>query len=266
MSRFAIAAATLSLALSATSVAFAQPASQPADAATRAAYDRADALSRSIFWAGENTLNPMDPVAGVKLAQALRELGQYDKAAEAAQSVLAAQPNNVEAMLEVGRAHIARGQAFYGIAALEQARDTAPRDWRPLSLLGVAYQQVRRPADAQAAWAQALVLSPDNPDILANSAIAYMGAGDLVQAEALLRRAAAQQGANLKIQQNLALTLGLQGRMAEAEAILRRHLPPEQADQNLAWLANRNAPASVAEPQSGAAPATPTARRWDSLL
>ena len=272
MSRFALAAATLSLALLAPAAAFAQSpeaarvaAPVPADAATRAAYERADPLARSIFWSNEHNLNPLDPVAGVKMAQALRELGQFDQAASAADNVLTAQPDNYEAMLELGRAHIARGQAFYGIAALERARDARPRDWRPLSLLGVAYQQVRRPADAQAAWTQALNLSPDNPDVLTNSAMAYLGAGDLTQAETLLRRAAAQPNASLKVHQNLALALGLQGRMTEAEAILRRQLPPEQADQNLQWLAARTAPgAAPVAPPSGAATAS-TARTWNSV-
>ncbi|MNJ31409.1 Beta-barrel assembly-enhancing protease [compost metagenome] len=266
MSRNAALAATVSLTLMALAAPAAgqTPAAQPtarapADAATRAGYERADALSRSVFWANEQQINPLDPVAGVKLAQALRELGQFDRAAETAQGVLVVQPANVEAMLEVGRAHIARGQAFYGIAALEQAKAAAPRDWRPLSLLGVAYQQVRRPDDAKAAWAEALRLSPDNPDVLTNAAIARIGEGDAPSAEILLRRAAAQPGASLQVRQNLALALGLQGKTAEAEAILRRDLPPEAADQNLRWLAARM--------QAGAAGAevSPTARTWSSL-
>ena len=273
MSRTAAAAATMTLALVSLSGAVqaqtpapaqASVARQPADAATRASYDRADALSRSVFWSEQQQINPMDPVAGVKTAQALRELGQFDQAAETAQGVLTVQPANLEAMLEVGRAHIARGQAFYGIAALEQARAAAPRDWRPLSLLGVAYQQVRRPDDARTAWTEALRLSPDNPDVLTNAAIARMGEGDASSAEILLRRAAAQPAATLKVRQNLALSLGLQGKTAEAEQILRRDLPPEVADANLRWLAERTAAGSasaavvpVADPG--------TARTWSSL-
>ena len=103
MSRNAALAATVSLTLLALAVpALSQtaPAARaPADAATRAGYDRADALSRSVFWTQEQQLNPMDPVAGVKLAQALRELGQFDQAAETAQGVLVVQPANVEAAL-----------------------------------------------------------------------------------------------------------------------------------------------------------------------
>ena len=275
MSRTAAAAATMTLALMglsgavqaqtpAPATAQAAPARKPADAATRASYDRADALSRSVFWSNEQQINPLDPVAGVRMAQALREMGQFDQAAETAQNVLTVQPANLEAMLEVGRAHIARGQAFYGIATLEQARAAAPRDWRPLSLLGVAYQQVRRPDDAKAAWTEALRLSPDNPDVLTNAAIARMGEGDAASAEILLRRAAAQPTATLKVRQNLALSLGLQGKTAEAEAILRRDLPPEAADANLRWLAERTAAASGAAPVAAAETAGP-ARTWSSV-
>ncbi|MEN5170683.1 tetratricopeptide repeat protein [Brevundimonas pondensis] len=272
MSRTAAAAATMTLALwglsgavqaqTAAPAASAAPARQPADAATRASYDRADALSRSVFWSQEQQINPMDPVAGVKTAQALREMGQFDQAAETAQSVLTVQPANLEAMLEVGRAHIARGQAFYGIAALEQARVAAPRDWRPLSLLGVAYQQVRRSDDAKAAWNEALRLSPDNPDVLTNAAIARMGEGDAPSAEILLRRAVAQPGATLKVRQNLALALGLQGKTAEAEQILRRDLPPEVADANLRWLAERTAASAAVAPAAATAGAV---RTWSSV-
>ena len=142
-------------------------------------------------------------------------------------------------------------------------RAAAPRDWRPLSLLGVAYQQVRRPDDAKTAWTEALRLSPDNPDVLTNAAIARMGEGDAPSAEILLRRAAAQPTATLKVRQNLALSLGLQGKTAEAEAILRRDLPPEAADANLRWLAERTAAARGAP--VAAAAETGTARTWSSV-
>ena len=162
-----IALITLALALSTPVLAQTAPAQPqadaprvPASAEERAAYGRLDPLARSVFWQREVEINPADPVAGVKLAEALRQMGQHDQAATVAQQVLVAQPQNVDALLELGRAHIARGQAFYGIAALEQARTLAPRDWRPLSLLGVAYQQVRRPDDARTAWNTALTLSP----------------------------------------------------------------------------------------------------------
>ena len=229
----------------------------PAGAQERAAYDRMDPLSRSVFWAAQQEINPADAEAGVKLSRALREMGNHEQAVQAASQVLVIQPDNVEALMEVGRAHIARGQAFYGVASLEKARGLAPNDWRPLSLLGVAYQQVRRTDDARAAWNEGLRLSPDNPDILANAAMALAAGGDAPGAETLLRRAAAQPGASLKVRQNLAMVLGLQGKTAEAEQMLRRDLPPEIADRNLQWLRERGQAREVA--------ATETARTWSSL-
>lgn len=254
-----LTAASPALALAPPQVQSVSPMAQtqtraPANAETRAAYDRADALSRSVFWGEQAEIDPTDPVAGVKAAQAMRELGRYTEAAEMAERVLMTQPQNIEAMLEAGRGHIARGQAFYGIATLEKARDARPSDWRPWSLLGTAYEQVRRPQDAQAAWAQALAIAPENPDVLTNMAMAAMTQGDINGAEGLLRRAAAQPGASLKVRLNLAMALGLNGKMDEAEQMMRRDLPPEAADQNLAWLRARNA-----------APASDAGRTWTSL-
>ncbi|WP_374321980.1 tetratricopeptide repeat protein [Brevundimonas sp.] len=275
MSRMPALLATVALiALSGTPTLAADPtaataaqARAPSSAAVRATYDRMDALSRSVFWASEQQADPTDAVAGVKLAQALRELGRYDQAAEAAQATLTVQPNNLDALLELGRAHIARGQAFYGVAPLEQARDLAPRDWRPYSLLGVAYEQVRRTDDARAAWNQALALSPDNPDVLTNAATAALTHGDAPGAETLLRRAVAQPTASAKVRQNLAMVLGLQGKMGEAEQILCRELPPEQAEQNLQWLRSRSTGGATTSGGGAASPspATDTARTWNSL-
>lgn len=227
---------------------------RPADAQTRAAYDRADPLMRSVFWSEQASIDPSDAVAGLKSAEALRQMGQYPQAAEAAQKVLMVHPANYDALLEVGRNQIASGQAFYGIAALEQAHAAQPGDWRPLSLLGTAYQQVRRPDDAQAAWARALELSPENPDVLTNMAMARMSGGDPAGAEPLLRRAVARPGVSLKVQLNYAMALGLNGKLGEAEQILRRALPPEQADSNLAWLR-----------EHAAGPSPDNARTWSSL-
>lgn len=235
----ALALAAPTMAQQAAPAATAAAPRVPAGAEARAAYDRADPLSRSVFWTEQADINPLDPVAGVKAAQALRELGRYEQAADMAERVLLVQPDNVEAMLEVGRGHIARGHAFYGVAALEKARDARPDDWRAWSLLGTAYEQVRRAQDAQTAWARALQLSPDNPDVLTNMAISAMTRGNTAAAEPLLRRAAAQPGASLKVRLNLAMALGLNGKMDEAEQMMRRDLPPDAADRNLEWLRAR---------------------------
>ena len=87
MSRMPVVIATtaaLLLGLASPTQAADPAAPAKASAEIRATYDRMDALSRSVFWANEQQVDPNDPVAGVKLSQALRELGKYDQAAQAA--------------------------------------------------------------------------------------------------------------------------------------------------------------------------------------
>ena len=156
-------------------------------------------------------------------------------------------PANRDALFELARAYIAAGNGFYAIEPLKRLQGADARDWRSWSLIGVAYDQVGRPADAEAAWRQALVLSPDNPAVLSNLAMHHAAKGETAQAETLLRRAAAQPAATIQIRQNLALILGLQGKFAEAETLTRQDLPPEIADNNLAYLrAARGADAAAA--------------------
>jgi Flp pilus assembly protein TadD len=277
MSAFAATALSLSLAVGASSPAaaglFGKPAAKPAASAPatpvaaatsaprskasaeeRAMAERLDPLGRAAFWAHELDADATDPQAGLGLSQALRALGKYEDAAETSQRVLVAHPTNVDAMLEVARAQIGRGQGFYAIDPARQAQALAPRDWRAPSLLAVAYEQADRPDEALAAHRQALALAPDNPAALCNLALFYAAHGDAAQAETLLRTAAAKPGATVVIRQNLALVLGLQGRLDEAEKIARQDLPPEAVANNIAYL---RAAAGPAGPGPG--------RSWDSM-
>jgi Flp pilus assembly protein TadD len=233
--------------------AAAEPAPESARRAgpeARAAAARLDPLGRVAFWTRETTLDPRDAEAGVALAEALRALGRNEEAAQTAERVLMLQPAHVEALLELARAQLARNQGFYAIEPAKKAQAAAPRDWRALSLLGVAYEQVGRGAEAKQAWQTALKLSPDNPAVLANLALQQAAGGDLGGAETLLRRAAAKKDAPVKVRQNLVVVLGLQGKLQEAEKLAREDLPPEAASANLAWLRS-------AAPASG--------RSWDTL-
>ena len=53
----------------------------------------------------------------------------------------------------------------------------------------------------------------------------------------------AKPAASAKARQNLALLLGMEGRLNDAERLMREDLPPEVADNNLAYLRAVSAPA-----------------------
>ncbi|MBW8732899.1 MAG: pilus assembly protein TadD [Asticcacaulis sp.] len=223
---------------------------------------RAEPLAQAAFFADQFDHDPTDAQMGIYLSNAQRAMGRNAEAADTAHTVLLFAPKNVDALLAAARAHIADNNAFYAVDPLKSATELRPKDWQAWSLLGVAYQQIKRPDDAQGAWAAALKLSPDNPAILTNIAMAKVAAGDFAGAEPLLRTAAAQKTATLQVRQNLALVLGLQGKMAEAEKLLRQDFPPDQADANLAWLQQQTRKAGTPAP---APAATSTTRSWDSL-
>lgn len=226
----------------------AKAASQPAPAAAapeaprkaspaeRAEVQRADPLTRMAFWSTEVERDGRDIEAGVNLSQALRALGRYDEAADAAARVLIVAPDSYDALMESARANVARGQGFYAIEPGRKAAALQPRDWRPLSLLGVAYEQAKRDDEAAEAHRRAVALAPNEAVPLANLAMHLASTGDLKGAETALRQAAALPTATIQVRQNLALIVGLQGRLDEAEKLARQDLPPESVDNNLAWL------------------------------
>lgn len=221
--------------------------------AQRAEAKRVDPLARAAFWARELEIDGRDVEAGLGLAVALRQLGRYPEAWDAAGQVLVIEPDNMDALLESARAQIGRGQGFYAIEPARHAQSLAPRDWRPVSLLAVAYEQSDRDGEALAAHRQALALAPDEPAVLANFAMFYASHGDLRQAEQLLRRAASLPRADARVRQNLALVVGLQGRLPEAERLVREDLPPDQAANNIAWLKAATAKAPNGEGRSWSA-------------
>lgn len=224
---------------------------------------RGDALTQSAFFANQYDHDPMNARLGLYLSNAMRALGRNEEAADAAHRVLLFAPDNVDVLVAAARAHIAGNNAFEAIDPLQHIIALKADNWQAYSLLGVAYDQVKRYDDAQAAWATALKLSPNNPAVLTNIAMSKVTNGDLAGAEPLLRTAVAQTGATLQIRQDLALVLGLQGKMPEAEKLLRQDLPPDQADANLAWLQQN----MVAHAPAAAASATVDAptRTWDAV-
>jgi len=211
-------------------------APRKATPAERTEARRADPLIRLAFWSTEVERDARDVEAGVGLSQALRALGRYDEASQAAANILVFAPDNYDALMESARANVARGQGFYAIEPGRKAAALQPRDWRPLSLLGVAYEQAKRDDEALAAHRQAVALAPSEAVPLTNLGMHLAASGDLKGAEAALRQAAALPSATIQVRQNLALVIGLQGRMDEAERLARQDLPPESVDNNLAWL------------------------------
>jgi Flp pilus assembly protein TadD len=94
---------------------------------------------------------------------------------------------------------------------------------------------------AERRYRQALDLSPENPVIMNNFSLSLAQAGNLPEALEILERAIGLPEATPRMRQNLALLYAMKGNLTLAEKYVRRDMPPNIADQNMAYYRNLRA-------------------------
>ena len=116
------------------------------------------------------------------------------------------------------------------------ADDPGRPDWRVVSARGAVLAKEGNYNEAIPFFEKALALSPDQPSVLSNLALAQAMNGQPDKAEALLRQAASTDANSPRIRQNLALVLGLQGKYDEAKLVAARDMPMTNAAENADFL------------------------------
>jgi Flp pilus assembly protein TadD len=145
------------------------------------------------------------------------------------------------------------GQVDKAVALLARAQNPTKPDWRMQSAYGAALSAAGRQKEAQDQFSKALAAAPGQPSILNNMALSYALEGRHDDAEKTLRQAAAQSG-DPQARQNLALILGLKGKTGEARAITEATLPPDKAQENVAYFEKiGRTRVSAADPSESAA-------------
>ncbi|MFM8747099.1 MAG: tetratricopeptide repeat protein [Aestuariivirga sp.] len=182
--------------------------------------------------------NPKDINKGLAYANGLEAAGKTQEQLDVYRRLVELNPENARLSGLYGRKLVAAGHPASAVAILEAAQQRGETDWRVASALGSAYDQQGLYQKARAQYQTVLSKDPQNVTALNNLAMSYALEGDLKQAEAELRKADALPAASKdpRIRQNLALVVGLQGRFDEATALARQDLPPEQVEENMAYL------------------------------
>lgn len=183
-------------------------------------------------WGTLHQRRPADPEVTLAYARALRQSGQPQQAADLIQGQLEPAKRPAKLLAELGKDYLAAERLGLATKALEEAVAKAPGDWENHSALGVVFDTQRRHDDAQAAFARALALAPDNPVVMNNLALSQAQAGRLDDAIATLRQALEHPAAGMQLRQNLALLLALKGDAAAAERAAAKDLPPEMSRAN----------------------------------
>jgi Flp pilus assembly protein TadD len=180
--------------------------------------------------------NPNDVDAALQYGKALRGTGQRSQAVAVLEQASIAHPGNKALLAGYGRALADNGNFQQAFDVLSQAHSPEDPDWRILSAQGAALDQLGRFDEARQYYASALRIAPDEPIVLSNLGLSYVLSKDLPKAEETLRRAYDHAGADPRVRANLAVVVGLQGRMTEAETLMKAGLPAEQAQANLTEL------------------------------
>ena len=195
-------------------------------------------------------------VADIELAS-----GAPSAALDLAQGVLARAPDNVEALTSAGEADSALGQndaaetsfrqalsrdagakgAALGLARLplrsapgralvefQHLSLASPRDPHILTDLGVAYDLLSQPKQAQTAYQRALEIAPNLMSAQADLGLSLAISGNADRALTILGPLAQAPDASRRVRQNFAVAATLAGRTEDANAVLMHDLPKEQ--------------------------------------
>ena len=211
-------------------------------------------LDRSLYQAAQNFQQMRDYTTSVKYFRKLYQrdakvvkvivglscgLRQLKKSLEAQAIILRAlkdAPKNVDLRTEMGKVQLALGEPLKSIETLSRV-DAKIKDarWDIKAALAVAYDRIGMYDQAERRYRQALNLSPENPIIMNNFSLSLAQAGKLPEALKILERAAALPEATPRMRQNLALLHAMKGDLPTAETYVRRDMPPDIADQNMAY-------------------------------
>ncbi len=174
----------------------------------------------------------------VTYARLLDESGNKAELIRVLETTITNNPNDPKLVAYLGKELILAGRHRAGVEQLNKAIAAGETNWKVYSALGSGYDQMSEHAKAREAYGKAMQLNPTEVAIHNNIGMSYILEGDLKQAEASLREAQKlpEGEFNQTLRQNLALSVGLQGRFDEAREIASRDLPPEQVNQNLAFL------------------------------
>jgi len=146
-----------------------------------------------------------DLTQAIHQAQQLRLSGDLDGSMRVISQLMLAAPDDPRVVGEYGKLLVQQGRFDDAAQFLRRAVELDPSNWSYYSALGVAYDQLKDPANAKNAYEHALALKPGEPAVLNNYAMSRMLAGDTTNARALLLQAKANGSTDPKIDQNLAL-------------------------------------------------------------
>lgn len=198
--------------------------------------------------------DPDDKMVAMHYARALRGLGQHAQAVAILRRLAVKRPHEMDVLAAYGKALADGGHLQEAADVLERAHVPERPNWTVLSAQGSVADQMGNHRDAQAYYAAALKIVPQQPDVLSNLGLSYALEHRMAEAETTLRQAAAQPTADVRVRQNLAMVLAMEGKDGAAQDVSRRDMAPVDAAENVASLKQTIAQSSTFSRQAAGRP------------
>ncbi|MGV6800350.1 MAG: hypothetical protein ACWA5L_00315 [bacterium] len=196
-----------------------------------------DPVANAAFWGTRYDRAPKNAEAAINFSQALRQVGSNEEALKVMSQSQLSHPDNPETLLEMGKVLIANDRAFEAVRPLQRSIALGSnQNWTAYSAYGVALDSIGEHKSARQQYDLALAIEPKAYSALNNKGLSYALSGKLDLAERTLRQAAISPGGTAKVRQNLALILSYSGKKHEAERLARSDLPPQIANNNIAYF------------------------------
>jgi Flp pilus assembly protein TadD len=205
--------------------------------------------------------HPDDPAAQVSSGEAALQAGEIDKALENFKRAVQLAPGQIDAHYGLARTYLSKNQPNEAAVEFQTVLTAEPRHVRALNGVGIALDLLGRGREAQAAYRAALVIAPNDRAVRNNLGLSLMLSGDYGQAVAELSALARQPNASTRMRQNLALALGLKGDETGAARTASRDLDPTAIAENQRFFTavrRLAAPGTAAMQSSGNTVATVT--------
>jgi len=186
-------------------------------------YEAMGEYERALDWArsAEPLRKGSSELAAMK-GRILTSMGRLAEAEQAFQTVLAAEPNNLEARFGLALLDMAGGRPLGAIKRFQEALRLSPLNARALLSLALVYEATGSPAASKAAMEQALRAHSSDPRVRFYAAYLAAVSGSLEEAAAHCRTALSVKSDYPEAKRLLASILFASGRPAEAAASMEQ--------------------------------------------
>jgi len=126
--------------------------------------------------------------------------------------------------------------------------EEVPDDWELLFALGIAYDLINDPENAERTYRAALEISPQNANIINNLSLSLALSGKIDDGIALLEDIVLSASSTPHIRQNLALLYAMKGDIAAARQLVEQDLSSDLVENNIKYYERYFARAGGAKP------------------